>query len=196
MALTWWGFTHTPTGFIPPQDKGYLLVNVQLPDASSVVRTEDVVQRIEKIARKTGGVKNTVAISGQSILLNANAPNFGAIYLMLDDFDKRHRPSLTGDAIAATLQDRLRREVPEAVVNIFGAPPVEGLGTAGGFKIIVARPRRQRLADAPSRRRIRWSTAGERRPASSGSFHQFPGRHALAGTRRQPHASQGQGRID
>src|SRR5665213_2553807 len=137
LALTWWGFTHTPTGFIPAQDKGYLLVNVQLPDASSVVRTEDVVQRIEKIARKTGGVKNTVAISGQSILLNANAPNFGALYLMLDDFDKRDRPSLTGDAIAATLQERLRREVPEAVVNIFGAPPVEGLGTAGGFKIIV-----------------------------------------------------------
>ena len=137
LALTWWGFTHTPTGFIPAQDKGYLLVNVQLPDASSVVRTEDVVQRIEKIARKTRGVKNTVAISGQSILLNANAPNFGALYLMLDDFQNRNRPSLTGDAIAATLQERLRREVPEAVVNIFGAPPVEGLGTAGGFKIIV-----------------------------------------------------------
>ncbi|HBI46826.1 MAG TPA: transporter [Planctomycetales bacterium] len=137
LFLTWFGFTHTPTGFIPAQDKGYLLVNVQLPDASSVVRTEDVVQRIEKIARKTRGVKNTVAISGQSILLNANAPNFGALYLMLDDFQNRNRPSLTGDAIAATLQERLRREVPEAVVNIFGAPPVEGLGTAGGFKIIV-----------------------------------------------------------
>ncbi len=137
LALTWWGFTHTPTGFIPAQDKGYLLVNVQLPDASSVVRTEDVVQRIEKIARKTGGVKNTVAISGQSILLNANAPNFGALYLMLDDFGKRDRPSLTGDAIAAALQEQLAREVPEASVHIFGAPPVEGLGTAGGFKIIL-----------------------------------------------------------
>ena len=147
LALTYWGFTHTPTGFIPAQDKGYLLVNVQLPDASSVVRTEDVVQRIEKIARGDAndrqhypgvpGIRDTVAISGQSILLNANAPNFGALYLMLDDFDKRTRPSLSADAIAATLQDRLRREVPEAVVNIFGAPPVEGLGTAGGFKIIV-----------------------------------------------------------
>ena len=89
LVLTWWGFTHTPTGFIPQQDKGYLLVNVQLPDAASVTRTRDVVERIEKIALETPGVKHTVAIAGQSILLNANASNFGALYLMLDDFENR-----------------------------------------------------------------------------------------------------------
>ncbi len=137
LVLTWWGFTHTPTGFIPQQDKGYLLVNVQLPDASSVWRTEKAVQHIEKLARETPGVKHTVAISGQSILLNANAPNFGALYLMLDDFEQRTRDDLSGDAIAATLQKRFDREVPEARVHVFGAAPVEGLGTAGGFKIVV-----------------------------------------------------------
>jgi len=137
LVLTWWGFTETPTGFIPQQDKGYLLVNIQLPDAASVRRTRNVVQRIEEIALKTEGVKHTVAISGQSILLGANASNFGALYLMLDEFDNRKRPDLSGDAIAASLQERLGREIPEAIVNIFGAPPVEGLGTAGGFKIIV-----------------------------------------------------------
>ncbi len=137
LVLTWWGFTNTPTGFIPQQDKGYLLVNVQLPDAASVTRTKDAVERIEAIALETRGVKHTVAISGQSILLNANASNFGAIYLMLDDFDHRTRAGLSSDAIAAVLQDRFQKEVPKAIVNIFGAPPVEGLGTAGGFKIIV-----------------------------------------------------------
>jgi multidrug efflux pump len=137
LMLTWWGFTHTPTGFIPQQDKGYLLVNVQLPDAAAVTRTDEVVQRIEKIALDTRGVKHTVAISGQSILLNANASNFGALYLMLDDFDHRAKPELTADAIAKTLQERFQSEVPNAIVNLFGAPPVEGLGTAGGFKIIV-----------------------------------------------------------
>jgi multidrug efflux pump subunit AcrB len=137
LGLTWWSFTHTPTGFIPQQDKGYLLVNVQLPDAASVTRTKDVVHHIEDIALKTRGIKHSVAISGQSILLGANASNFGALYLMLDDFDERTAPELSGDAIAAALQDRLENEVPEAIVNIFGAPPVEGLGTAGGFKIIV-----------------------------------------------------------
>jgi multidrug efflux pump len=137
LALTYLGFMRTPTGFIPAQDKGYLLVNVQLPDASSVVRTEAVVQRIEALARETPGVKHAVAITGQSILLNANAPNFGALYLMLDDFEQRTKPSLSGDAIAAALQRRLEQEVPEALVHIYGAAPVEGLGTAGGFKIIV-----------------------------------------------------------
>jgi multidrug efflux pump len=137
LFLTWLGFAYTPTGFIPAQDKGYLLVNVQLPDASSVTRTEEVVQRIEQIARRHKGVKNTVAISGQSILLNANAPNFGALYLMLDDFDNRLQPSLSADAIAAALQKELKEKAPEATVNFFGAPPVEGLGTAGGFKIVV-----------------------------------------------------------
>jgi len=137
LALTWWGFTHTPTGFIPAQDKGYLLVNVQLPDASSVTRTQQVVSEIEEIAKQTPGVEHTVAISGQSILLNANAPNYGALYLMLKPFDQRTRADLSADAVAASLQERLRQEVPEAVVNIFNAPPVEGLGTAGGFKIVI-----------------------------------------------------------
>jgi multidrug efflux pump len=137
LALTWWSFTNTPNGFIPQQDKGYLLVNVQLPDAAAVTRTNEVVERIERIALDTEGVKHTVAISGQSILLNANACNFGALYLMLDDFDHRTRPWLTAEAIAGTLQERFQSEVPKAIVNIFGAPPVEGLGTAGGFKIVV-----------------------------------------------------------
>jgi multidrug efflux pump len=137
LGLTWWRFTHTPNGFIPQQDKGYLLVNVQLPDAAAVTRTKNVVERVEAIARETPGIKHTVAISGQSILLNANASNFGAIYLMLDDFEHRTGAGRSSDAIAAALEDRLQHEVPEAAVNIFGAPPVEGLGTAGGFKIIV-----------------------------------------------------------
>jgi multidrug efflux pump subunit AcrB len=137
LALTWWGFQRTPTGFIPQQDKGYLLVNIQLPDAASVGRTRDVVRQIEAIALNTPGVKHSVAISGQSILLGANASNFGALYLMLDDFEDRAKSELSSEAIARSLEERLNREVPNALVNIFGAPPVEGLGTAGGFKIIV-----------------------------------------------------------
>jgi multidrug efflux pump len=137
LVLTWWGFTRTPTGFIPQQDKGYLLVNVQLPDAASVTRTREVVERIEKIALDTPGVKHTVAIAGQSILLNVNASNFGALYLMLDDFEHRTAADRSGEAISKALQERFQKDVPRAVVNIFGAPPVEGLGTAGGFKIVV-----------------------------------------------------------
>ncbi len=137
LYLTWLGFQYTPMGFIPAQDKGYLLVNVQLPDSASAERTQRVMNRIEEIARNTPGVSHTVAVSGQSLLLNANAPNFGAMYVMLDEFHHRTGHDLSGDAIAAKLHDRFRDEISDADINVFGAPPVDGLGTAGGFKIVV-----------------------------------------------------------
>jgi hydrophobe/amphiphile efflux-1 (HAE1) family protein len=137
LALTYFSFVRTPKGFIPPQDKGYLLVNVQLPDSASMERTARVMHDIEAIAGRTPGVKHTVAIAGQSVLLNANAPNFGAMYLMLDDFHRRTKPDLSGDALALKLQSTLQAKIGDGLVNVFGAPPVEGLGTAGGFKLVV-----------------------------------------------------------
>jgi multidrug efflux pump subunit AcrB len=137
LALTYGSFSKAPKGFIPSQDKGYLLVNVQLPDSASVLRTERVMHRIERIARDTPGVSHTVAVAGQSLLLNANAPNFGAMYVMLDDFHDRRSPHLTGEAIAGRLEAVLQSEIPDGLVNLFGAPPLEGLSTAGGFKIMV-----------------------------------------------------------
>jgi multidrug efflux pump len=137
LYLTYHDFTTTPTGFIPMQDKGYLLVNVQLPDSASLQRTEQVMNQIDLIAKRTPGVQDRVAIAGQSILLGANSPNFGALYVMLDDFDKRTPAGLSGDVIAKNLRAACEQEIPNAVVNVFGAPPVEGLGTAGGFKIVI-----------------------------------------------------------
>ncbi|MBS0261673.1 MAG: efflux RND transporter permease subunit [Planctomycetes bacterium] len=137
LGLTYLAFDRVPKGFIPAQDKGYLLVNVQLPDSSSVQRTSQVMSRIEKIAHESAGVKHTVGVAGQSILLNANAPNFGAMYIMLDTFQQRTPQKLTADIIASRLERRLQDEIQEATINVFGAPPLDGLGTAGGFKIIV-----------------------------------------------------------
>ena len=137
LYLTYWGFTNTPTGFIPSQDKGYLLVNVQMPDSTSLERTQDVMDRVEQVALKMPGVSHTVVIAGQSILLNANAPNFGSMYVMLDDFHRRTRPGLSGDEIALKLHESLQKEIRDGLINVFGAPPVEGLGTAGGFKVVV-----------------------------------------------------------
>ena len=137
LVLTYWQFNHAPTGFVPQQDKGYLLVNVQLPDSASVERTQRVMARIEALARETPGVKHTVGVSGQSLLLNANAPNLGSLYVMLKEFDHRRGPKLTGDAIAAELKERCSREVRGAIVSVFGAPPIDGLGTTGGFKLII-----------------------------------------------------------
>ncbi len=137
LYLTYYAFEQTPAGFIPSQDKGYLLVNVQMPDSTSLEKTQGVMRRVEEIALKSPGVKHTVAIAGQSILLNANAPNFGAMYVMLDDFHDRTKPELQGEVILTKLQTELQHEIIEGLVNVFNAPPVEGLGTAGGFKVVI-----------------------------------------------------------
>ena len=137
LYLTYHTFRETPTGFIPAQDKGYLLVNILLPDSASLERTNRVMQQIEKLASQTPGVKHTVAISGQSILLGASAPNFGSMYVMLDDFHHRSAPGRSASAIADALEQHLESDVKDAVVNIVGAPPIDGLGTAGGIKIVI-----------------------------------------------------------
>jgi multidrug efflux pump len=137
LYLTYYGFSQTPSGFIPSQDKGYLLVNVRMPDATSVEHTQALMARVEEIAGNVPGVSHTVAIAGQSLLLNANAPNFASMYVMLDEFHHRTKPELSGDAIAAKLKETLDAQVSEGEITVFGAPPVEGLGTAGGFKIVV-----------------------------------------------------------
>src|SRR5262249_55897687 len=113
LYLTYYGFNKAPSGFIPTQDKGYLLVNVRLPDATSVEHTQRVMKEIEALAIEVPGVKHTLAIAGQSLLLNANAPNFGSMYVMLDDFHHRTKPSLHGEAISARLEEILQEKIIE-----------------------------------------------------------------------------------
>src|SRR5271165_4888679 len=137
LVLTYFQFTLAPTGFVPQQDKGYLLLNVQLPDSAAADRTQKVMAHVGALARGTPGVAHTVGISGQSLILNANAPNVGSMYVLLKEFGQRHGPGLTADAIAVALQKRCQREVPGALVAAFGAPPIDGLGTTGGFKMII-----------------------------------------------------------
>ena len=137
LYLTYDLFQKTPTGFIPSQDKGYLLVNVQLPDSASLDRTNQVMHDLESIAGKAHGVRHTMAIAGQSILLGANAPNFGTMYVMLDDFHARAHDGLTSDLIAERLKSQFDAQISDGLINVFGAPPVDGLGTAGGFKIVI-----------------------------------------------------------
>ena len=137
LYVTWQQFDSAPTGFIPAQDKGYLLVNVQLPDSAALERTMRVMQQIEEIAGKSPGVRHTMAISGQSLIINAKAPNFGTLYVILDDFDHRSPRGLSSAVIARTLQTSLDQSISNAIVNIFGAPVIDGLGTSGGFRLVI-----------------------------------------------------------
>ena len=137
LYLTQKVFVETPTGFIPAQDKGYLLVNLRLPDASSLERTDRVMKQIEAIANEIDGVEHTVAIAGQSLLMQANASNFGSLYVMLDPFPQRVPKKLTGEVIAQQLQTALMEKIEDGLIDVVGAPPIDGLGTAGGFRIMV-----------------------------------------------------------
>jgi multidrug efflux pump subunit AcrB len=136
LGLTLQGNNETPSGFIPSQDMGYLMVNVQLPDSTSQERTLKVMSQLSRIARNDPGVKHATAITGQSFVLNATGSNFGSMFINLDDYDKRRQPHLFSDAIA----NRLRAEfakIPDAETGVFGPPPVRGVGRAGGFAIMI-----------------------------------------------------------
>ena len=137
LGLTYWEFVHASTGFIPQQDKGYLLLSVQMPESASVERTRWAMGRIEAVARKTPGVAHTVGVSGLSLIQGVNAPNLGSMYVMLKEFADRKGPTLTADAIAESLRESCRREVRAAVVQAFGPPPIDGLGTTAGLKMII-----------------------------------------------------------
>jgi multidrug efflux pump len=137
VGLTGFGFTRVPTGFIPSQDKGRLIANIQLPDSASLERTVEVARKMDKIALETPGIAHTLANPGRSFVLGAIGSNLGTMFITFEPFHERRDPGKSGEAIAATLRERFRKEIPEARINVFGAPAVEGLGSAGGFRLMV-----------------------------------------------------------
>ncbi|MBP5942927.1 MULTISPECIES: efflux RND transporter permease subunit [Pseudomonas] len=134
MVLTFFGFSHTPTGFVPGQDKQYLVAFAQLPDASSLDRTEDVIKRMSDMALKQPGVESAVAFPGLSINGFTNSPNAGIVFVTLKPFDERKDPSMSAGAIAGALNGQFA-DIQEAYMAIFPPPPVQGLGTIGGFRL-------------------------------------------------------------
>ncbi|ALI10421.1 MULTISPECIES: efflux RND transporter permease subunit [Pseudomonas] len=134
MVLTFFGFSTTPTGFVPGQDKQYLVAFAQLPDASSLDRTEDVIKRMSDLALKQPGVESAVAFPGLSINGFTNSPNAGIVFVTLKPFDERKDPSMSAGAIAGALNGKYS-EIQEAYMAIFPPPPVQGLGTIGGFRL-------------------------------------------------------------
>jgi multidrug efflux pump len=137
LGLTYFGYTMIPGGFIPNQDKGYLIVNVQLPDSASQARTIEVMDQIQKIAARHPAVKNTVDIPGQSFVMNGVSSNFGSMFIVLKPFNQRRSPALYSEAVANDLRGELFMKITEAQVLVFGAPAVDGLGNAGGFKLML-----------------------------------------------------------
>jgi len=135
--LTWLGFATVPKGFIPEQDKGYLAIVAQLPDGASMERTTALMAQVEVIARETKGVAHTINIPGFSFLNGLSMSNAAAMFLTLDPFEERKRdPERSIPAILGKLRGRLAG-LTDGLVLVFGAPPVEGIGNTGGFKVML-----------------------------------------------------------
>ena len=134
LGLTGKVFTSIPGGFIPAQDKQYLVAMAQLPDAASLDRTEEVVKEMESIALATPGVIHTVSFPGLSVNGFSNSSNSAIVFVSLDHFENRTTPDLSAMAIAARLNGAFYG-IDEAFVAIFPPPPILGLGTTGGFKL-------------------------------------------------------------
>jgi len=136
VILTGWSFNRVPTGFVPTQDKQYLVAFAQLPDAASLERTDAVIRRMSDIGLKQPGVESAVAFPGLSINGFTVAPNAGIVFFCLKPFDERKKPNLSGQAIANALNQQFAA-VQDAFVLTVMPPPVNGLGTIGGFKLFV-----------------------------------------------------------
>ena len=129
-------FKLVPGGYVPAQDKGYLIGIAQLPDASSLDRTEDVIRRMSAIALQQPGVRDSVAFPGLSISGFSNAPNAGIVFFGLKDFKERKGPGMSAPAIAGALNQKLGG-IQDGLVFVLPPPPILGLGTSGGFKMMV-----------------------------------------------------------
>jgi multidrug efflux pump len=134
IALTYLGFSTTPTGFVPQQDKQYLVAFAQLPDAATLDRTEAVIRRMGDVALKSPGVESAVAFPGLSINGFTNSPSSGIVFVTLKPFEERKSKDLAAGAIAMALNQKYSR-IQDAFIAVFPPPPVMGLGTIGGFRM-------------------------------------------------------------
>ncbi len=134
VGLTWLGFHHVPNGFVPAQDKYFLVGIAQLPSGASLDRTEAVVKEMSEIALAEPGVESVVAFPGLSVNGPVNVPNSALMFAMLKPFDERQDASLSANAIAGKLMGKFS-QIPDGFVGIFPPPPVPGLGAMGGFKL-------------------------------------------------------------
>ncbi len=130
-------FKIVPPGFVPAQDKGYLIGFAQLPDAASLDRTDEVIRKMSAIAKEIPGVESSIAFPGLSINGFTNAPNAGIVFTGLKPFSERKgKPEQSAEAIAAEINKRMG-SVQDAFVMVLPPPPVNGLGTTGGFKLML-----------------------------------------------------------
>jgi hydrophobic/amphiphilic exporter-1 (mainly G- bacteria), HAE1 family len=126
-----------PASFIPEEDQGYAFLQIQLPDAASLQRTDAVMRKIDDMLTHTRGVQSFSGISGFSLLSNTSASYTGFYFLQLEPWHDRRTEELSAQGLMRTLNKRMASEIPEAIGFAFGPPAIPGLGTAGGFTFML-----------------------------------------------------------
>ncbi|MGB5298150.1 MAG: efflux RND transporter permease subunit, partial [Thiogranum sp.] len=132
-GYTGWQFTQLPTGFLPTEDQGYLLVHVQLPDASSQERTGEVLDKVDAVVAGTEGVADWVIFGGFNLIDGTASSNTAIVFVTLTPWEERKDPSLRQEAILANLQGQFQA-IQESILYPFLPPAINGLGVAGGFQ--------------------------------------------------------------
>jgi HAE1 family hydrophobic/amphiphilic exporter-1 len=122
-----------PSGFVADEDQGFLLMQVQLPDAASLQRTDEVTRKIEAMLHDVKGVEGVVTINGFSLLTRTSASYTAFFFVNLDPWDERRGAGLSSAGILAGINRQLRAKVPEAIAFAFAPPAIPGIGNAGGF---------------------------------------------------------------
>ena len=135
MTFTGWQFVSLPTGFMPTEDQGYMLVHVQLPDAASQERTNEVLDKIDAILKQTNGVADWVIFGGFNLIDGTASSNTAIVFITLAPWEERTEPALRQEAILAGLQGQFFVRIPESIVYVFLPPAISGLGVAGGFQL-------------------------------------------------------------
>jgi HAE1 family hydrophobic/amphiphilic exporter-1 len=126
-----------PAGFVPEEDQGYVLVQVMLPDAASLERTDAVMRKAEAILNKNEGVATNAGITGFSLITGAYSSYMGFFFVQLKPWEERTTAQTHANGVVADLNREFAREIPEAVVSTFGPPAIPGLGTGAGFTLEV-----------------------------------------------------------
>ena len=133
-VVSYWGYTLLPTGFLPEEDQGYVMVAMQLPDGAAKPRTDAVAKKINEHLSRIEGISNYVSVSGYSILDGTPAANAATFWIILDPWDERTEPHLSLEAIIGRLW-QMAYVIDEARVLAFAPPAILGLGQAGGFQM-------------------------------------------------------------
>ncbi|HXP96782.1 MAG TPA: efflux RND transporter permease subunit, partial [Telmatospirillum sp.] len=136
IGLTGLQFYETPKGFIPDQDQGYLITVIQLPPGASLARTDEVLHRVIKTTLETPGVAHVVPFAGLDGATFTNASNAATAFVILDPFEARAAKGLSASQVLATLSARLQ-SIQDALIIPIAPPPVRGIGTAGGWKMMI-----------------------------------------------------------